>query len=220
LSLADDNIDPLDESALRSLRRWRLPTDQLHHKEFTDVLKYIRALQKVAREMKQDIDIFLTKHKDSTEFHREILLGNLEEFYTTLGLAETAYLKLSSGDVRYASGVAKIFARIGNYVGMISFLAGPLEDENGFTTYFELALRGSEAERQRRASLVRATDARRNPVWRDRARTLWGEHPTWTQNRVATEIAASCCADKRSVMRAIKALIPETSPSHPSKRGQ
>jgi hypothetical protein len=65
---------------------------------------------------------------------------------------------------------------------------------------------------QRVRDTSRATAARTRTDWRTRAAQVWQEHPSWTKNRVANEIALP--GDHlRAVIRAIGELVPPTSPS-------
>lgn len=71
-------------------------------------------------------------------------------------------------------------------------------------------LDGTPPQRVRDTS--RATAARTRTDWRARAVQVWQDHPSWTKNRVANEIALP--GDHvRAVIRAIGELVPPTSPS-------
>lgn len=83
----------------------------------------------------------------------------------------------------------------------------------------DLATKAAAAQEQRKVAAKRAGDVSRNADWRAAASEMWAQHPDWTINKVAISIAARLGTearpvDKRSVMRSIKDMIPETSPSY------
>jgi hypothetical protein len=133
-----------------------------------------------------------------------------------VGLWEAAQLGLQlllHGERKagFAESVAETFARAG-------FLHSALEaaKPGSLMDAFDAAM---AAKKQRRAASQSAAAVSRNDDWRNAAVQCWAQHPDWTVNKVAASVASQFSTpahlvDKSSVMRAIKPLIPKTSPSH------
>ena len=123
-----------------------------------------------------------------------------------------ATLSLASrhGSPQLVEAVAGIFANIGMLRLMLQSMT-----PNGVA---DMAVTGIASHLQRVDAARAAAEVSRNWDWDADARALWAENPTWALNRVANSIVASRSTpsrpvDKSSVMRSIKHLTPDTSPS-------